>query len=314
MISLNARRIAILLGVLCLLFIFGPRWDARGAEGWYATAEGRPLIFAHGGAKDMFPENTMGAFVGAAAIGIDVLEIDASLSADGILIAIHGPNLESTTNGTGSVRKATLAEIQQLDAAFTFTNYQGNNPYQGKGVVHPTLEEVLRHFRDTELRFLIELKDGGDDARKAALTLAEMLAELELEERVIVASFHTETLVDFREVSAGRVSTSGSEEELRPIVIPGIFGIDSWWVFPGSVAALQIPIESSGFDLTRRAIIRRAHQHAQAVHYWTIDDPEVMRTLVERGADGIITDRPDLARELFAEMGFQLPESVILTP
>ena len=306
-----ARRIIIGAVLIVLFFALGPRWDAQGADGWYATTEGRPLIFAHGGAKDMFPENTMVAFDGAAAIGIDVLEIDSSLSADGILITIHGPNLESTTNGSGPVREATLAEIQALDAAFTFSDPEGNNPYQNSGVVHPTLADVLRRFQDTDLKFLIELKDEGEDAQKAASELASLLTELNMENRVIVASFHTETLEAFRELSNGRFPTSGSEDELRPIIIPSIFGVDSWWVFPGQVAALQIPIESSGFNLTRRAIIRRAHQHAQAVHYWTIDDPDMMRTLTERGADGIITDRPDLAREVFADMGFSLPEPII---
>ena len=117
-----------------------------------------------------------------------------------------------------------------------------------------------------------------------------------------------------RVTAAGKEVERQLEEELRRIVIPGIFGVDSWWVFPGPVAALQIPLENAGFDLSRRAIIRRAHQHEQAVHYWTIDDPEMMRTLTERGADGIITDRPDLAREVFTEMGFTLPSPVRIEP
>lgn len=305
------RRIIIGIVILVLFFTIGPRWDAQGADGWYATTEGRPLIFAHGGAKDMFPENTMVAFDGAAAIGIDVLEIDSSLSADGVLVAIHGPNLESTTNGSGPVRNTTLAEIQSLNAAFTFSDPEGKNPYLNNGVVHPTLADVLRRFQDTDLKFLIELKDKEEDAQEAATALAALLDELNMENRVIVASFHTETLVAFRELTNGRIPTSGSEDELRLIIIPSIFGIDSWWVFPGQVAALQIPVERSGFNLTRRAIIRHAHQHAQAVHYWTIDDPSMMQTLAERGADGIITDRPDLAREVFADMGFSLPEPII---
>jgi glycerophosphoryl diester phosphodiesterase len=312
--AVSIRRLLYSLIGLGLLFTFGPRWDATGAEGWFATAEGRPLIFAHGGAKDMFPENTMVAFTGAAAIGIDVLEIDASLTADGVLIAAHGPNLESTTNGSGPIRAATFAEIQQLDAAARFQDPAGNNPYRGQDVTHPPLQEVLEQFRGTNLRFLVELKDAGPDAEEAATALARILTDLNLEDRVIVASFATETLVAFRTASNGRVSTSGSEEELRRIIIPGIFGVDSWWLVPGPVAALQIPIERSGFDLSRRAIIRRAHQHAQAVHYWTIDDPELMRTLTERGADGIITDRPDLARQVFTEMGFTLPPPVAPAP
>jgi len=290
------------------IYLLGPRWDAAYAPLWFATEEGRPLIMAHGGAKDLFPENTITAFDGAASMGVDVLEMDVSLTADNVLVTIHGPDLASTTNGEGPVREATYDEIQALDAGYRFQGSGIDYPFRGKGVRHPALRDVLERYQDTPLLFCIELKDGGEEGKIAAEQLANMLRDLGLEERVMVASFADETLETFRSVSGRRVPTSGSEEEIRKNLIPSLFYLDKWWLFPGPVSTLQIPVEGAGFDLTRKRVIKHAHQHGQAVHYWTIDDPQMMRMLMKRGADGLITDRPDLAREIFGEMGYSLPE------
>lgn len=297
---------------ICLLalYILGPRWDAVRAERWFAKSDGRPLIMAHGGAKELYPENTLVAFDGAAGMGVDVLEMDVSMTSDGILVTIHGPTLQETTNGTGPVMESTYAEIQELDAGYRFSVEEGEHPWRGTGVRHPSLADVLARYRETHLMYLIELKNDGEEGKVAAKKLAALIRRVGVEDRVMVASFSTTTLESFRAASQGRVPTSGSEKELRKMVIPSIFGLDKWWLFPGQVTALQMPIKGAGFDLTQRKLINRAHQHGQAVHYWTIDEPQRMRVLAERGADGLITDRPDLARQVFQELGFRLPAAV----
>lgn len=306
------KRFVILVALILvvLIYILGPRWGANGADGWHAKEDGRPLIMAHGGGKDLYPENTLLAFDAAAEIGVDVLEMDVNLTADDVLVTIHGPNLEETTNGSGPVLQVTFNELQELDAGYRFTDDDGKKPWKGKSVRHPSLRQVLERYQSTPLNFVIELKNRGEEGAMAGKILAEMLQDLGLEDRVMVASFSTQTLQVFREASRGQVPTSGSEDELRRQVLPMIYGLDKWWVVPGPVAALQMPLQSAGFDLTQRQVIHRAHQHNQAVHYWTVDDPQIMRQLAQRGADGIITDRPDLARKMFQEMGYSLPERI----
>lgn len=296
--------------LLILIYILGPRWDAGGAALWVAKEDGRPLIMAHGGGKELYPENTLLAFDAAAEFGVDALEMDVNLTADDVLVTIHGPGLEETTNGTGPVRQVTFVKLQKLDAGYRFTDDAGRKSWEGKGIRHPSLRQVLERYRSTPLKFVIELKNRGEDGVLSGKLLAQLLQDLDLEDRVMVASFSTRTLQAFRRASRGQVPTSGSEAELRRQVLPMIFGLDKWWLVPGPVAALQMPLQGAGFDLSRRKVIRRAHQHNQAVHYWTIDDPEVMRQLARRGADGIITDRPDVARDTFREMGYTLPERI----
>ena len=80
-------------------------------------ARARPLLVAHRGGGGIFPENTMPAFVGAARLGVDAVELDAHLTADGELVVLHDPTLERTTDGAGAVAEMRLAEIQKHNAA-----------------------------------------------------------------------------------------------------------------------------------------------------------------------------------------------------
>ena len=75
------KRQKILLGiVIFLLLLFsGPRLDSDLGNDWIVGDE-RPLIIAHRGGADIFPENTMVAFEGAAMIGVDMLEMDFQLT------------------------------------------------------------------------------------------------------------------------------------------------------------------------------------------------------------------------------------------
>jgi glycerophosphoryl diester phosphodiesterase len=68
---------------------------------------------------------------------------------------------------------------------------------------------------------------------------------------------------------------------------------------------LQLPTADSGFDLSTKRIIDDAHRLNMQVHYWTIDDKETMKQFIERGADGIMTNRPDLLLQVMRELGLK---------
>jgi glycerophosphoryl diester phosphodiesterase len=72
------------------------------------------------------------------------------------------------------------------------------------------------------------------------------------------------------------------------------------WFAPTADQALQIPVAASGFQLDTPRLIRAAHRRNVAVHYWTINDATEMKRLIELGADGIMTDRPDRLLEVLA--------------
>ena len=115
------------------------------------------LSSAHRGGSLLAPEETMEAFQNAVALGADVLEIDVRSTSDGVLVLNHDPVVDRTTDGTGNVIGLTWAQLQELDAGYTFTTDDGATfPYRGVGVKIARLDEVLAAFPDS--LFSIEIK------------------------------------------------------------------------------------------------------------------------------------------------------------
>ena len=71
----------------------------------------------------------------------------------------------------------------------------------------------------------------------------------------------------------------------------------------GRFAALQIPHRRGPLLVTDGRFVRRAHRAGKHVHVWTIDDPAEMRELLDRGVDGLMTDRTDILRDVLVERG-----------
>jgi len=303
------KRQKILLGiVIFLLLLFsGPRLDSDLGNDWIVGDE-RPLIIAHRGGADIFPENTMVAFEGAAMIGVDMLEMDFQLTSDNRLITMHDDTVDRTTNGTGLVIDMTLEEILNLDASAKFTNLTGGNPWNESHLPPVTIEDILDRFIDSPHRLSLEIKNEGEAGEIAAEIMFQEIENREMEDRIEVGSFHIESIQAFREISGGTITTSGVESEIRKCIIIPMLQLDRWWMDPGQVSILQIPTEGGGFDLATEGVVNRAHQHGQAVQYWTINDRDMMEHLIDIGADGIMTDDPILLRQAISDAGYTLPE------
>ena len=257
-----------------------------------ALDHGRPLLFAHRGGAALAPENTLPAFLNGVRLGADALELDIRLSADNQVVVFHDETLERTTNGSGKVRDLTLNELKQLDAGYHFTSDDGATyPFRDQGVIIPTLVEVYAAFP----AHLINI-DIKDPLPEAAERLVEVIEEAGATDRTIVGSFHSDILTQFRNL-APNVATAASEGETRTFYLFNLVGLGRLHRPLGDV--YQIPTAAGPAQLATPRFISNAHRLNQAVHYWTIDDPDEMRRLLEMGADGIITDRPDLAVEVF---------------
>ena len=304
---------------LLLVVLAGLAWGLQGlgapetveAGAWRRGADDPPLIIAHGGGLRHAPANTLAALTRAAATGVDVLEFDVQLSADDELVLMHDLTVDRTTDGMGLVRSLPFAKLQPLNAAAHFKGAAGEG-HAPEPI--PTLADVLEHFAPSPLRFVIELKNPGADGALAAKGLAEALRRFDLEDRVIVGSFHGETLAAFREVSGGAVLTSGASGEIARVMLLPALGLAGGAFDPAPVAVLQIPLQAGPLDLSAPGFIRRAQALGQAVQYWTINDLSTMERLVLAGADGIMTDDVPALRAVLKAQGFALPAPWIATP
>ena len=249
-----------------------------------------PMVIAHQGGDGLRPSNTLLAFQHAVDLGVDVLEMDVHLTRDGVLVLMHDATVDRTTDGTGALADMTLAQVKALDAAHHWP-YQGDQrPYRRRGVRVPTLAEVTSRF--PERRFNVEIKPDSADAGRL---VCEALHELDVADQVLIASFHPAAMDAFRDACPA-VPTSGYESEVRWFYLQYRLGVAS--LARVAIPALQVPPQSGGYDLSNPQFIAAARARGLHVDFWTINDPLEMRLLLDRGASGIITDRPDLLLEV----------------
>lgn len=287
---------------LALLFVSGcvPEQQAIKQNPWRIEEGARPWVIAHGGAKELWPENTMQAFKGAAALGVDALEMDVNLTRDNVLVTLHDATIEGSSDGEGRAIDFTYNELQAFNFGEKFAGLDGNFPYKDSLVRIPRLADVLAAFPGKPM--LIEIKNTGTDGERAAQELRDLINAYGAADRVLIAAFDDDVLDYFTKITTGSVLISAAEEETTDFVFSGLSGME--YLFRPDAAVVAIPTSSAGINLSLSRIINSAHRRNMAVQYWTINDKEEMRMLIERGADGLITDRPDIMKALLTEMGF----------
>jgi glycerophosphoryl diester phosphodiesterase len=153
------------------------------------------------------------------------------------------------------------------------------------------------------IKIEIEIKDDNPPERikEIASKLWDLIVEYQMEEKILIGSFDQDILNTFDRYAKGRVALSAGRQEVKNFVVTHKFLLRNLYV--PHVDAFQVPVEDSGFDLTDQRLIDGAHRLSMEIHYWTIDDPDTMEKLIDAGADGILTNRPDLLLNLIEEKG-----------
>lgn len=231
----------------------------------------------------------MVAFEGAVATGVTHIETDLRATADGVVVCLHDPTVDRTTDGSGHVAALTFEELGRLDAGFRHRG-DGGFPYRGVGAVVPALSELVTSFPDVQL--VLEIKSSS-----VIPGLIGLFASHDLYERAVVGSFRERWLDEVRRASGGRIRTSTGTGRTRDWIIAARTGRDP----RVPVAALHVPLRFRGVPVVDERLVATAHRHGVPVHVWTVNRLEEMRMLTTLGVDGLITDRPDLARSLHTE-------------
>lgn len=244
------------------------------------------LVMAHRGGGGRWPQNTLYAFERAAALGVDVLELDIHQSRDGALIVMHDPTVENTTDCAGAICSMSLSELKALDAGYRWTADGGGSfPFRGMGIQIPTLQEILEAF--PHLRLNIDIKPENS---KIVEPFVQLLSDYGKLDQVMVGSFHDSQIRLFRQLSP-QTATAASVQETRLFYALNRVGLAS--LYHPTAHAFQIPEQADGRQIVTPRFIRSAHAHNIQVHVWTVDEIEDMQRLIDWGVDGLISDYPD---------------------
>ena len=255
---------------------------------------GRPLIIPHGGGDGLFPEDTLYAYLHSIALGGDVVDIDVEMTADGVPIAFHDSTLQRTTNGSGNVESKTYAELGLLDAGWGFTK-GGTHPFRNMGLRIPTVASLLDAF--PHMLVTLDVKPLSTHVVEALCTIIDSRRRAG---DVFVGVDGSDQVALFRKLCPD-VQTSGTDAERRAMRIARDTN-DSSFVTHQLVSQPQY-LGPDGQPRVTAASLAFSHRHDIAVLTYVVDDPTVMRTLINLGVDGIYTRRPDVLHALEVQMG-----------
>jgi glycerophosphoryl diester phosphodiesterase len=272
---------ALLVGIAAL------RAQPAAPHPFFAGADARPWVIAHRGGALLWPENTLHAFLGAAALGADVLEADVHATADGTLVLLHDFTVDRTTDGTGAIASLTAAEARRLDAGYRWSPDGGEtHPLRGAGLTLPTVDELLTTFPAVRLNLELKPDDTAAAERLCAAVRAHGAAD-----RVLLASFHHGVVRAFRR-ACPEVATTASTRETQVLFAVARLRLARAYTPPAQ--AVQAPERRGRVHVLTPGFVRAAQRRGMHVHAWTVNDSTAMRRLLDAGVDGIITDRPDL--------------------
>jgi glycerophosphoryl diester phosphodiesterase len=207
-------------------------------------------------------------------LGYRWIETDVRATIDGHAVVFHDATLDRTTDAHGPLSAVPLALVQSARMS------DGQSPI--------TLAEALRRWPD--VRFNVDVK--SDDAVAAFL---RAVADADAWDRVCAAAFSTARLAQLRALAGARLATSMGPSEVTRLLL----GAPD----RSPACAAQVPHRARGIPLVTRRFVRQAHRRGLHVHVWTVNDADEMRTLLDLGVDGLVTDRPTLLREVLLSRG-----------
>ena len=301
----------------------------------------------HRGARGLAPENTLPAFAAALSLGVSTLELDTSITKDGVVVVSHdarlNPDITRGTDGrwlnppTRAVHELTLDELGHYDVGRIKpgSEYSYLFPDQKRmdGVRMPTLAQVFQLARsagNTEVRFNIEIKTSpekpGDTLAPEAFarTLLAVIEREGMSSRVIIQSFDWRALKAVQSL-APSIPTSylNSQQRFLDNIAAGKAEGSAWTggvqlrdygSIPKMVKAAGGAIWSPYHPELSADLVREAHALGLKVIPWTVNRTEDMARLIDWGVDGLITDRPDFLRDVMAEKKLPLPKPTPAAP
>lgn len=231
------------------------------------------INFAHRGSSAICPENTMAAFAKGLEQGATGIETDVQMTKDGRLVLIHDESVARTTGAEGLVKDYTYDELAKLDAGSWF-----GADFRGERI--PLLEELLELTKNRGTIVNIELKNGSIQYPELEKRVIETVRHYNMSEQIVISSFNHYSLVECKHI----------DPDIRTGLLYGE-GLYKPWEYAKLAKA-------DALHAYHRAVlpewVEEAKQHGVVYHPWTVNDKEQMKSLIDAGVAGIITDYPDV--------------------
>lgn len=237
------------------------------------------MLYGHRGAAFEAPESTIPGFRHAIAIGLQAVEFDVQLTADGHVVVIHDDTVDRTTSGTGSVASHTLAALQALDARAQF-------PEWPEPCRVPALADVFDVVGGMQA-LLVEIKrDTAERLEQVVPAVCAMVRERDLGGRVMLSSFSPYALEVARDVAPE---------------IPRV--INGAWREPGTrERAVAAGCLGTDFDVryVGREHIDWARSNGMRVIGWPCNSAGDLSRLRDAGVDDVGSDLPSIILPLLS--------------
>jgi glycerophosphoryl diester phosphodiesterase len=268
-------------------------------------------VHGHRGARARLPENTLPAFEYALQLGVDVIELDMSVTKDKHIVISHDPhiNKDLCLNFDGSplansplIYSLTLAEVKKFDCG-SLKNIRFPKQEPRPKTPIPSLEEVFEWIKKSPLpqaktiRFNLEtkiLEENPDDtvAPKEFVDLfLKTVRKYQMEDRVILQSF------DFR--SLQELAKSGSQIP-RAALTNKKLG-NSVDIFKNTRSQILSPLHY----FVNPSYVQRLHDVGAKVIPWTANTESEWHRLLKSEVDGIITDDPEALIQYLKKRGLR---------
>lgn len=230
------------------------------------------INYAHRGASEYMPENTLSAFYLGLFQGANGIETDVKRTKDGVLVLFHDDILDKKTNGIGNIHDFTYKELLEFDVT-------GKQPDKSKKDKIVAFEDFLKYFAFRDISFAVELKD--EYIEKEVLTL---INRYNAGEKTIITSFNFDNLRRVKEldekIKVGYLIKEGQDEKIEEMRVIGGYQICP--SAKGLTSEYVLKIRSEGFSV-------RAHG---------VSNTEIMESVYNCNVDGMTVNFPDKLKEL----------------
>ncbi len=228
-------------------------------------------------------ENSLSALRRAVTEGYRYLETDVRATRDGVPIVLHDPTLDRTTDRRGVVAELGWHQVRRARIG-------GRQPVC-------RLADLLEELPTALLN--IDVK-----ADSAVGPVLELLRRTGAWDRVCLASFSERRLRRLRRAAGPRLLTSMGTASVVALRVRSLLPwLPLHLLLPLGAHLAQVPLRRGPVPVVDPALVRHARRHGIEVHVWTVDDPGVMGVLLDAGVDGLVTDRPDLLRDVLVRQG-----------